>query len=465
MNAVGMDGQHVCSYSHTYNDMRTGIDRDYQCSRPRHGGGRNCIFHTATDTSGDEIKQAFVAELEREFGQRNVDPILFVGCTIPPIEVGGLSTKRDVYFTGARFLGDIELADVSCGAADFTDAQFAGRLRMVAVTADTLRLRKACFGPVESNPVIKDDSNKSTVELSGCIFKSCDVALASAPSVRLSECDLGNTTFRGSKVANLWIRACTFDALANFSACTFGVSRFDTVTFGGPTTFKDSTFERTARFTQTDFRNQEMVRFCRTMSNVSFLNTNITKIRFDADTVWNDDGSYAVLDERELVDNPSASSLSDTLAVYRGLRECHEYWLMYEEAGQFYVREMDMRRRYRDASSGGVERRKVGRYVSLASGYNVLCRYGESFGRASAWVASVFAAATVYYYLCPDHGAPGAQADVLSRPAAALERTLAAFLHAGRGGIDDHLVRVASLPTLGSMFIVLKRRLERRFRH
>ena len=460
-----MVGQSACSYNHTYIDIRTGIARDYLCPRPLHGGGRHCIFHTPTSTCDDEIRQAFVDELEHEFGQREGGPILFIGCTIPSIEVGDLSTERDVYFTEARFLGDVEISDVTCGAVDFTDAQFDGRLAVVAATADILRLRKVRFGPVGSNPVIRDDGGRATFELGRCTFESCDVALASAPSVRLSECDLGNATFRKSKVDVLYIHGSTFGDSADFSACTFGASQFDTVTFGGTTTFEDSSFKRTARFTQTHFRQQEMVRFCRTMSNVSFLNTNMTKIRFDADTVWNDDGSYAVLDERELVGDLSASSLSDTLAVYRGLRECHEYWLMYEEAGQFYVREMDMRRRYRDASGGGVGRRKVGRYVSLANGYNVLCRYGESFGRASAWVASVFAAATVYYYLCTDHGASGAQADMLSRPAAALERTLAAFLHAGRGGIDDHLVRVASLPTLGSMFIVLKRRLERRFRH
>lgn len=213
------------------------------------------------------------------------------------------------------------------------------------------------------------------------------------------------------------------------------------------------------------FQQQDLVRFCRTLSNVSFLNTNMTKIRFDADTVWSDDGSYEILDERKLANNLSKSSLSDTLAVYRSLRECHEYWLMYEEAGQFYVREMDMRRCYRDTLGEGVARRRVGRYISLVSGYNVLCRYGESFGRASVWVAGVFAAATIYFHLCPDPVSPGAQVDSLSRLTGALERTLAAFLHAGRGGIDDHLVRVASLPALGSMFIVLKRRLERRFRH
>lgn len=291
------------------------------------------------------------------------------------------------------------------------------------------------------------------------------MALVSAPFVCISGCDFTDAQLRGSNIAGLYIRGCTFANSADFSSCKLGQSRFDVVRFGGLVTFEWTSFKRASRFMRAHFQQQDLVRFCRTLSNVSFLNTNMTKIRFDADTVWSDDGSYEILDERKLANNLSKSSLSDTLAVYRSLRECHEYWLMYEEAGQFYVREMDMRRCYRDTLGEGVARRRVGRYISLVSGYNVLCRYGESFGRASVWVAGVFAAATIYFHLCPDPVSPGAQVDSLSRLTGALERTLAAFLHAGRGGIDDHLVRVASLPALGSMFIVLKRRLERRLRH
>lgn len=139
---------------------------------------------------------------------------------------------------------------------------------------------------------------------------------------------------------------------------------------------------------------------------------------------------------------------------------------MYEEAGRLYAREMDMRRCYRtDARGGLVRRSRWYRYLSLTNGYNVLCRYGESFLRASAWVGCVFAASTAYYALFGDLGMVDPQGDYAARAAAAVERTLAAFLHTSRDGMADHLVRIASLPVLGSMFIVLKRRLERRLRH
>lgn len=127
-----MDGSTSCGYTHTYNDVRTGIARDYRCPRPRHDGGHSCLFHTATGTDPEEIRKAFMAELESEPGQGECEPLLFIGCRMPAIEIEDLSTERTVYFTNAKFEGDVELSNVTCEAIDFTDAEFAGQLGMVA---------------------------------------------------------------------------------------------------------------------------------------------------------------------------------------------------------------------------------------------------------------------------------------------------------------------------------------------
>ena len=78
----------------------------------------------------------------------------------------------------------------------------------------------------------------------------------------------------------------------------------------------------------------------------------------------------------------------------------------------------------------------------------------------------MFGASVAYYALFGFQGdGTLLDDDPPSRIATSVERTLTAFLHTGKGGMDDYVVRVASLPVLGSMFIVLKRRLERRLRH
>jgi hypothetical protein len=43
--------------------------------------------------------------------------------------------------------------------------------------------------------------------------------------------------------------------------------------------------------------------------------------------------------------------LSRVLAIYRNLRENYEYRLRYDEAGKFFIREMELKRNYREVSS------------------------------------------------------------------------------------------------------------------
>ena len=43
--------------------------------------------------------------------------------------------------------------------------------------------------------------------------------------------------------------------------------------------------------------------------------------------------------------------LGGVLAVYRNLRENYEYRLKYDEAGEFFIREIEMKRNYRQIGS------------------------------------------------------------------------------------------------------------------
>jgi hypothetical protein len=49
-------------------------------------------------------------------------------------------------------------------------------------------------------------------------------------------------------------------------------------------------------------------------------------------------------------------NLGSILVVYRNLREYYEYRMRYDEAGEFFIREMEVKRKYREIySKGGVE--------------------------------------------------------------------------------------------------------------
>jgi hypothetical protein len=44
-------------------------------------------------------------------------------------------------------------------------------------------------------------------------------------------------------------------------------------------------------------------------------------------------------------------NLGSIKAVYRSLRENYEYRMRYDEAGQFFIREMELKRKYREVPS------------------------------------------------------------------------------------------------------------------
>ena len=79
-------------------------------------------------------------------------------------------------------------------------------------------------------------------------------------------------------------------------------------------------------------------------------------------------------------------TLGTVMAVYRNLRENYEFRLRYDEAGQFFIKEMELKRKYREEVSNAGEERSVvikrngpfRRNLSLTGLYYHLSNYGES---------------------------------------------------------------------------------------
>ena len=58
--------------------------------------------------------------------------------------------------------------------------------------------------------------------------------------------------------------------------------------------------------------------------------------------------------EKEIKDKGSYTkdfNLGSIKAVYRNLRENYEYRMRWDEAGQFFIREMELKRKYREVPS------------------------------------------------------------------------------------------------------------------
>lgn len=154
---------------------------------------------------------------------------------------------------------------------------------------------------------------------------------------------------------------------------------------------------------------------------------------------------------------------------------------MYEEAGQFFVKEMELRRNYFEDPKDNYKTKlkpACHRYFSLLSFYSHLCKYGESIKRPAIAAGIILFSALFYHWNVPDittlkDTMPLGDIDYIEyietnpsfRLMVTFERTLSAFFQLESNKLVDYLVRIAAIPVLGTIFIVLRRRFERRFRH
>jgi hypothetical protein len=83
------------------------------------------------------------------------------------------------------------------------------------------------------------------------------------------------------------------------------------------------------------------------LSKVSFMNTDITRVRFADRAKWGKYDKFKVPQE-ELLEEKAPPSLGSIMAVYRNLRENYEFRLRYDEAGEFFKKEMELKRKYRE---------------------------------------------------------------------------------------------------------------------
>jgi hypothetical protein len=150
------------------------------------------------------------------------------------------------------------------------------------------------------------------------------------------------------------------------------------------------------------------------------MNTDITGVRFSDKARWRNveydkfwggkkvkEDRFKIIDERLLEGKIKEKdghttkdfNLGSIKAVYRSIRENYEYRMRYDEAGQFFIREMELKRKYREVVSSKEEdssfeikqniwfRRNL---FSLTGLYYNLFVYGEDLKRPALILCYLF---------------------------------------------------------------------------
>ena len=182
-------------------------------------------------------------------------------------------------------------------------------------------------------------------------------------------------------------------------------------------------------------------------------------------TTWGGRDGFTLVDEESLLQTREEPILGDLLTTYRNLRENYEYRLRYEEAGKFFVREMELKRNYVEVKGERyytISRKNwINRNFSFIGFYYWLCAYGESYARPFLWSIPILFVSWMYWagYMPFFHPSP------ILNVRKAIEQSVADFVQLKSDSGADIFFRILSAPILGTLFIAFRRKFERRFRH
>jgi hypothetical protein len=262
-------------------------------------------------------------------------------------------------------------------------------------------------------------------------------------SVSFAETDFGECIkedrIRASFLDARFLNDAEFSSSKFISGADFGFAQFRRsasfrdVTFEGETIFIYTLFSDRTIFEchingpfflrYVSFGNKDAVTFdVEDLSTTSFMDTDITRIRFSDKARWSRNDRFRVRDEERFQQSKGRySSVESILSLYRNLRENYEYRLKFDEAGQFFIKEMELKRKYRDISSVSdlefkiilvrklrekkgsipnvIENDRVRRNFSLTGLYYHFSRYGESIARPIGIGAIILILSTIFWGL------------------------------------------------------------------
>jgi hypothetical protein len=245
---------------------------------------------------------------------------------------------------------------------------------------------------------------------------------------------------------------------ANFTGTTFcQLVDFNQAKFSNEANFTGAKFSNEANFTGAKFPSKKgkilfiyilfekpnKVTFAESnLSKVSFRDSDITRIRFGDEISWGGRDEFTIIEEQWLKEQVRKEqkgekqkaegqvSLEDVLSVYRNLRENYEFRLRYDEAGKFFIKEMELKRKYREAPTISPIKQKLWpklkgdnspipnieyvlrrngwlrRNFSLNGLYYHFSRYGESIWRPTAIGAITIGLSTLLWLI---HNNPTAE--------------------------------------------------------
>jgi hypothetical protein len=282
----------------------------------------------------------------------------------------------------------------------------------------------------------------------------------------------------------------------------YGATNFSQSIFNESANFSDVIFDAETSFETVLFQQGEKVLFnVDNLTKVSFINSDITRVRFGERVTWGMKDRFKLFDEEEFEKCIDLNKFRALLASYRNLRENYEYSLRYDEAGKFFIREMELKRKYREIETHGeikvIKNSFLWSQLSLTGWYHNLSKYGEDLVRPTIAAIVIVLISTLAWLTQSNptleptffnpHSNHISNAAVISPYSKfvgfmqignntqwikSFERAISDFLPllplggSFKVGILDYIIKIISgALSFGLLAIALRRKFERKFRH
>ena len=545
----------LCVYTADY--LKEGKSKEYKCPNDAQYRNEYCIFHDKTFLNSIESVRIIEKEfLEQIKSAQSKSELICIGYILFDIPLEQSQCKIPMYFGRSIFKGKVDLSNLIFSKnISFAHAEF----------KKGVTFRNTSFkGEVDFSHCI----SKITSDFQFCVFDKNPNFIV----VEFVNANFKNTLFKDN---SNFAQAVLSGSSISFWKSIFNKSvMFASTKFLADTSFKECIFEKNANFSDAifdkpilfenaQFIEQNLVIFDGNIRNVSFLNIEISNVKFGNNISWaglpstqklddaikwrfvkrwgklgvrfsnlalrhvlfmpildqfenlekkwdvlrrnfllciaHENIDFKIYDEYELEKNKQIlQSLESIRNIYRQLIENFDQQMRYDLSGQFFVRDMELQRKYKIIHKENkiftIEKNKLEKHVSILWLYNILAQYGQSYKRPIYLMIPIIGLATLYFLLSDyfdviwNSFSWDNLSDVIwntlsdvtwnsfswDNVSNAFIRTMSGFFpfyHLNLNGNSENVthidwaLRVLLLPITGTFFVALKRKLERKFKH
>jgi uncharacterized protein YjbI with pentapeptide repeats len=437
----------MCDYEAEYYDYEEGGLVLYKC--PHEPSKPRCMFHDGSSYKSrpDDVRNEFYKMVEDAI--QNDQPLYCIGFNLPDITVMGKKFTKPVYFPYSTFQQQANFSFATFQQqADFSFAKFKQEAYFsYAIFQQQANFSYAIF---QQQVYFSNATFQQQVYFLGATFQQ--------------EADFSNATFQKADFSGAIFQqadflSVTFQQEADFLYADFiGEVEFINTTFPNedrtnkyilipPIRFYYSTFRSRVRFIGKSDKPLDL-------SNVSFKGVNLDNVEFH-NVKWREDKVLWFIKRNIIADELFMDELKnyqEVSRIYNQLRKNYEIHLHFTEASHFFIGEMEaIRRSLWSKGIGG----KLASILYLL--YKYIALYGESvFLPLVLWTPTIIIGFAVWRMLVSNCYDPQCMIDRVID-------SIAAYFQVPRNALQQDIIeRILAVPILGSAFIALRRRFERR---